>query len=88
MASASLIQERPEDTLVRPVESFDRTPSFGPKFHLTRAQELIVYPRERYSDESDVACFSIMTLCMALGVGLVAIIPRCQRILILFRLLD
>jgi hypothetical protein len=88
MASASLILYSPEEALVRPVRSsFDPTPSFGPQFHFTRGPEVIAYPRTE-PDRLYTELFSFAALCCGFAAGFMGIIPGCQRVLVLLKLLD
>ena len=86
VASASLILNQPEEVLIRP-DAPTPSPSFGPKFHFTRGEELIVYPRDEQPD-SDAGVLSVLSLCLTLGVGLVFMISPCQRALVRLKLLD
>jgi hypothetical protein len=86
-ASASLILEKPEDVLNRAIHNFDPTPEFGPRFHFRPGREIIVYERPR--QETVVAdILSVWIVGAGFGLGLLFAISRCQRALLLFRLLD
>ncbi len=89
MASASIIRENPEDALARPVTKFDPPPQFGPKFHLERGPEVIVFPRHDAAEEEGVAdMFSFAALCVSFGIALLSSVPRFQRVLLLLKLMD
>jgi hypothetical protein len=87
MASASIIFDRPEDVLVRTVVTSEPIPEIGPKFHLIEGSELVVYSRPPH-DESAVDLFSVFTISLSFGIGLLSVVPKCQRIMIMFKLLD
>jgi hypothetical protein len=59
----------------------------GPRFHMTEGPELIVYSRPQ-RDESVVDLFSILTVSVSFGFGLLTVVPMCQRVIIMFKLLD
>jgi hypothetical protein len=86
-ASASIILDRPEDVLVRTVVTSEPVPEMGPRFHMTEGPELIVYSRPQ-RDESVVDLFSILTVSVSFGFGLLTVVPMCQRVIIMFKLLD
>jgi len=87
LASASIILERPEDVLNRPVYNFDPTPQFGPKFHFTRGPEIVVFPLFQ-AENGFVDMFSLTAIGIGFSLALLSTLPRWQRILILLKLLD
>jgi ABC-type Mn2+/Zn2+ transport system permease subunit len=86
-ALASIIFDRPEDVLTRSVVTFDPTPERGPKFHLIEGPEVIVYSRPP-RDESAAGLFSVFTVSFGFGIALLSLVPKCQRVMILLKLLD
>jgi hypothetical protein len=87
LASASIIFDRPEDVLVRTVATSEPTPEIGPKFHLIEGSELVVYSRPPH-DESAADLFSVFTITVSFCIGLLLMVPKCQRVMIMFKLLD
>lgn len=87
VASASLILEKPEDVLNRVANNFDPTPELGPKFHFTPGPEIVAY--ERPPQETVVAdILTVWIVSAGFGLGFLSAIPRFQRVLLLFRLLN
>jgi hypothetical protein len=86
-ASASIILDRPEDVLVRMVVTPEPVPEMGPQFHMTEGSELVVYSRPQ-RDESVVDLFSVLTVSISFGIGLLSVVPKCQRVMIMLKLLD
>ncbi len=85
-AYASLILTPPQEVLARSFEKTDPTPAFGPKFHMTSGPVVEVFPPG--PQPPGMESFSILGLGIPIAALILALIPVCQRVALLLRLMD
>jgi hypothetical protein len=84
-ASASIIPTPVEEVLFR-ADAPDPSPSFGPKFHMTHGDEIIVFPNDVRETSSTVLTF--IAFCLSSAFGFLSMIPKVQDLLLRLRLMN